>query len=87
MHTNQCTLDGLTQLSICVDALVNRCHAGQTPTAAELDELMAWNRLLKWHIRRQQQDPSGYSSDTYQYNQQTTNLDRVRKSGFVSSVL
>jgi hypothetical protein len=77
MATNQSTITGLRQMEAHIGAIGAKYRAGQRLTPDDIDELAAWNQLLRRHLNRQQREPGGYAMDTYRYNPQTKTVERL----------
>jgi hypothetical protein len=80
-------LEGLEQFHNRLRLLLGQLKIGMTPTQDLVDEIQAWNRLLRLHVNRQRRDPGLYGDDVYQYNPQIKKIERIWKSGVISSTI
>lgn len=43
-----------------------------------IDEVYAWNRMLKKHVGQQQRQPNQFEGDEYKYNSKNKKIERIR---------
>lgn len=79
MPTNKPTLKALGRLSHLIDRLDTR------PTQSLVDEIKAWNRLLKRHKGQQKRQNGKWKNDKYEYDKNTKKIKRITKEGDVIS--
>jgi len=71
MPTNPPTCDSLKHMA----KLIDKELKAQTSQDV-VDEIKAWNRLLKKHIGQQKKQPNQYDGHRYTYDKQTQKIQR-----------
>ena len=71
MATNIPTIDGLGRMAELIDAI----KINNNPI---IEELKAWNKLLKSHIGQQKKQQGLWKNDYYTYNNLTKKITRIR---------
>jgi len=76
MAMNPPTYPALKRLAQLIDSKL------KTNTNQEvIDEIKAWNRLLKRHIGQQKKQPSPWKNHRYEYDKNTKKIRRLNKNG------
>jgi len=79
MATNKPTINALKRMTELIDGLNANC------SKEVIDELIAWNRLLKVHIGQQKKQGGLWEQDCYEYDPNTKKINRIRKGKIVHS--
>jgi hypothetical protein len=86
MATNKSTLGALDSFSRQLSQIISVLRRGLNLHNSKLDELAAWNRLLREHLRAQRAQKGKFATDRYRYNQSTKEIERLRGGQVVSSI-
>jgi gamma-glutamylcyclotransferase (GGCT)/AIG2-like uncharacterized protein YtfP len=86
MATNQPTIRAWGDFSNMLDNILSLLRSGSVISSNQLDELEAYNRLLKKHVAAQRKQDGQFRADAYTYHLQPKNLERWRRGNLVSEV-
>jgi hypothetical protein len=74
MATNIPTIEGLKRMTRLIDSL----HNNSSGENMILDEIRAWNKILKLHLGQQQKQQGLWEKDYYVYNEDTKKVIRMK---------
>ena len=79
MPTNQPTIKALLGLTKLIDELNTKT------TQNTIDEIRAWNHLLKKHLGQQKKQDGKWETHRYVYDKNTKRIKRLNESGEVTA--
>lgn len=78
MATNKSMIEGLERMHQLIGKLKT---ANMNEMVDVIEELDAWNSVLKNHVGAQKRQQSQYWGDKYEYNEKTGKVERVYNDG------